>query len=116
MKKIFDLQLQEKYFSLIKEGLKTVEGRLAKPKHLTIQPNDCICFNHVLIVKVDKVVLYPSFRQMLQNENTSLVLPDIPSIDEAEAVYRAFYSKKAEAKYGVLAIHLCHIPSTLGGA
>jgi ASC-1-like (ASCH) protein len=124
------LNLQERYFHAIGRGLKKIEGRLGKEKYLHMQPGSNICFNmvpslpmgasgehlpsikmqeskkHTLHCKVVRVVKYASFRDMLECEGLSIILPDVKSIELGVAIYREFYSIEDESLYGAVAIHI----------
>lgn len=54
-----------------------------------------------------KAIHYTSFREMLEIEGFSSVIPDARSIDEAIDIYRKFYTTEDEALYGAVALHLC---------
>lgn len=99
----------EPWFTYIKEGLKTVEGRLDKGDFSKMKKGDIITFVNnnqkvdVIIIDIDK---YDTFSEMLRNKTLKRTLPD-PSIKRNEngvKVYRQFYSPEDEKKYGVLAI------------
>lgn len=101
-----ELNVQEPYFSLIKNGLKIVEGRLGKNKYFDLKMGDKVLFNNDLERKVEKIVKYSSFREMLIFEGLKNVLPNVKSLEEGEKIYYQFYSKEDEQKYGVVAICL----------
>ncbi len=50
---------------------------------------------------------YSSFRALLEGEGVSACLPNVKSVDDAVAIYKAIpgYAEK-EAKFGVLALRL----------
>ncbi|CAM6126800.1 unnamed protein product [Calypogeia fissa] len=107
----FLLHVQEPYFSQLKAGTKTVEGRCASGAYNKIGAGDSLLFNQSLLLKVEDVKRYSTFQQMLEVEGLSVVLPGVASIDEGVQVYRAFYSEARE-QAGVLGIHVC-CPSDL---
>ena len=101
--------LKNKAFNLIKEGKKTIEGRLNKNSFQKIMVNDIINFknnNDNVYVQVIDVKKYSSFLDMLNKEDIKEVTPLSNSIEESLDIYRNCYSKTAEKKYGVLAIKL----------
>ena len=103
---ILELNVQEPYFSLIKNGQKTVEGRLAKDKYFVFNSGDKVVFNDSLEVEIQALVKYKSFREMLIFEGLKNVLPGVQTLEEGENIYYQFYTKEDEQKYGVVAICL----------
>lgn len=101
-----DINVQEPYFSLIAQGKKTIEGRLAKTKFLDLRIDDLVRINNSLLTQVKSVRQYPTFKQMLIMEGLFYVLPEINDIDQAEKVYYNFYTPSDESEYGVVAIGL----------
>jgi ASC-1-like (ASCH) protein len=96
-------------FQLIKGKKKIIEGRLNKSSFQKINVNDIINFinmNQNIYVKVLDIKNYPTFRNMLEIENFKDVTPLSESIEDSIKIYRNCYSKKAEKKYGVLAIKI----------
>ena len=106
---ILELNVQEPYFSLIKNGLKIVEGRLGKNKYLDLKMDDKLLFNKNLEKKVEKIVKYSSFREMLIFEGLKNVLPKVQTLEEGENIYYQFYFKEDEQKYGVVAICISNL-------
>ncbi len=99
-----EINVQEPYFSLIRSGQKTVEGRLAKEKFLKLKVGDTVLINNSVMVELISTNLYPSFRSMLESEGLFKVLPNVINLDEGEQVYYRFYSKLDENQLGVLAL------------
>ncbi|KAK3414473.1 hypothetical protein EUGRSUZ_H00340 [Eucalyptus grandis] len=100
----FELHVQEPYFTQLKDGLKTIEGRCAHGNYTRIVSGDLILFNKCLVLEVQDVRWYASFFEMLSAESLSEVLPGVNSIDEGVQVYRKFYPEEKEKSNGVLAI------------
>lgn len=101
--------LKELAFTLIKEGKKTIEGRLNKNSFKKIEVNDIINFinkDDNIYVKVVDIKKYSSFLDMLKSEDINKVTPLSNSIEESLNIYRNCYSENAENKYGVLAINI----------
>jgi len=119
---ILHLDVQDKYFHAIRNGLKKIEGRLGKKKYLNLRPKDKICFmptqlsllstrsleeeKTTVICEVVKTIHYSSFREMFEKEGVAAILPEETSIDKGLAIYSQFYSKADEELYGVAAIFL----------
>ncbi|ESR56195.1 hypothetical protein CICLE_v10021666mg [Citrus x clementina] len=100
----FELHVQEPYFTQLKDGLKTVEGRCAVGDYNRIGSGSLILCNKCLVLKVQDVHGYLSFSEMLQAESLAKVLPGIKTIDEGVQVYRRFYTEEKEKTNGVVAI------------
>ncbi|MFH0846092.1 MAG: ASCH domain-containing protein [Patescibacteria group bacterium] len=120
MKKIKDLDngkvlykshRAEPYFGFIKDGVKTVEGRLQKGlyKELKIGDEIQVCNNEETeSVRVEILDLrkYSSFQEMLEKESFKKILPDIISVEEGVGIYRKFYTEEQEKEFGVVAIEV----------
>ncbi|ESQ49767.1 hypothetical protein EUTSA_v10021391mg [Eutrema salsugineum] len=102
----FELHVQEPYFTQLKDGMKTVEGRCAVGDYMRICSGAFILFNKCLLLEVQDVRHYTSFSEMLRVEGLSKVLPGVESIEEGVRVYRNFYPKEKERMNGVVAIRV----------
>ncbi|XP_042445079.1 uncharacterized protein LOC122029995 isoform X1 [Zingiber officinale] len=100
----FELHVKEPFFSQLRDGLKTVEGRCALGLYNRIAPRSLILFNKCLLLEVTHVKHYNSFSEMLQVEILANVLPGIMSVEDGIQVYRKFYTEEKEMSNGVLAI------------
>ncbi|KAL8170885.1 hypothetical protein V2J09_022689 [Rumex salicifolius] len=78
----FQLNVQEPFFSQLKDGSKTVEGRCAVGDYNRICTGDLIMFNKCLVMKVLEVRHYISFAKMLETEGLNKVLPGVTLIKE----------------------------------
>ena len=101
----------EPYFTFVKNGQKTIEGRLKKGEYANLKAEDHIVVSNdaetdSVEVVVKDIRLYPTFELMLNSENLKQVLPDIETIDQAIQVYRQFYTPEQEAEFGVIAIEI----------
>ncbi|CAK7322659.1 unnamed protein product [Dovyalis caffra] len=88
--------VNEPFFTQLKDGLKTVEGRIGS--------GALILFNKCVLLQVQEVQQYASFSEMLETEGLAKVLPGVNTIDEGVRVYRKFYTEEKERSNGVLAI------------
>lgn len=114
------LNVQEPWFSKIKQGRKTIEGRLCSEKIASIRKGDFLTIglsqtnsdneknNLVNLVRaiVKDVVKYPSFDKYLSQEGLKATLPGVQTIQEGVNIYRKFYPEDKEKKLGICAIHL----------
>jgi ASC-1-like (ASCH) protein len=104
-----NINVQEPYFSFIKNGQKTVEGRLAKDKFKSLIKGDIITINDQLDKKVDYVNIYNTFEDILIMEGVINTIPDAKVLKDAVGVYYKFFSKDDENKFKVCAIKLSDI-------
>ncbi len=112
------IHCQEPWFSAIKYGRKTVEGRKLSPKYANLKPGQTVrfyCGSDSFNVQIIKVVKYQTLEQYLQTEGFSNVLPGVVCLEDALKVYLQYNSKEAlEKAGGFLAIHLKVINSKVG--
>ncbi|KAL5543203.1 hypothetical protein UlMin_010913 [Ulmus minor] len=100
----FELHVQEPFFSQLKDGIKTVEGRCATGNYKRIGPGSLILINKCIAFKVECVCSYVSFSEMLEAEGLAKVLPGVKSVEEGVEIYRKFYTEEKERSNGVLGI------------
>ncbi|KAK9138709.1 hypothetical protein Sjap_009303 [Stephania japonica] len=100
----FELHVQEPFFSQLRVGQKTIEGRCAVGDYKRIGPGALLVFNKCLVLEVQDVRRYASFYEMLMTEGLGKVLPGVKKIEEGVQIYRNFYSEEKEKTSGVLAI------------
>lgn len=108
-KQIFKYTIKEPSFTLRKNRIKKIEGRLCKNTFCNIKSNDVILFrnnNRYIETHVVKVTYYKNFYEMLLNEGIKNVTPLSDNIDDSLSIYRKIYRQDNENKYGVIAIHL----------
>lgn len=115
-KMIYEKSVLEPWFSLIQNGVKTVEGRPNKGMFSNLKKGDYIIWTNDITGKVRKcktlitdVRYYKTFQEMLQTEGLHRVLPangcGIKTVkDGVDKVYRQWYSADVEKKMGVCAI------------
>ncbi len=100
------INVQEPYFSFIKNGQKTVEGRLAKEKFTSLKVGDFLLINEELKKEIVAVSVYPTFREMIIMEGVKNVIPDAKNLDEAVNAYYKFFSPEDEQTMGVCAVKI----------
>ncbi|GAV90609.1 ASCH domain-containing protein [Cephalotus follicularis] len=102
----FELHVQEPYFTQLKDGVKTVEGRCAVGDYKCIRSGALILINKWLVLEVQEVHHYDSFLEMLEAESLTKVLPGVKTMEEGVQVYRKFYTEQKEKSNGVLGIRV----------
>ncbi len=108
---IYEKHLSEPWFTLIKLGIKTCEGRLNKGDFENMKINDKILlfnddfgFMRNIKIKIIKKNQYKTFEEYLKKESLKKCLPGIRTIKEGVDVYRKYYSQQDEKNYGIVAI------------
>ena len=113
--KNYKKHVSEPWFTLIKNNIKTVEGRLNKGSFAKMKKNDIIIwFNkdtkkiRFVKTKIISIHKYKSFNNYIKTERLKNTLPlnTINTIKQGVDVYYQYYSKNDESKYGVFAIRL----------
>ena len=107
----YDVNVSEPWFSLIKLGLKTIEGRLDRPPFSDMKKGDTITFHNKDLgfdrshsVKISSRKKYATIEEFLKTETIEKTLPGIDNMEDGEKVYRKFYSPEREREFGILAI------------
>lgn len=102
--------LSEPWFSLLKIGLKKVEGRICQGDFSRMKKNDIVVFynddifHREIRTKIKYINYYKSFIEYLETESLDRCLPGIDSVTDGLNVYYKFYSQKDENEKGVIAI------------
>ena len=110
---LVEIGVGDPWFSAIRAGDKTVEGRLHKGKFAGLAPGQVLAISksgstrtRKLVAVVTRVVRYTSFHQYLCQEGLARTLPGVHTIEAGIAVYRRFYPVEQEREHGVAAIHI----------
>lgn len=107
--------LSEPWFSLIKLGIKKVEGRLNKGDFANMKKGDIIQFvnndNHYreFKIKITSIHHYNNFESYLLSESLELCLPGIDTIDEGVSIYHKYYPIDEVEKFGIIAVRFKRI-------
>ena len=107
---IYEKNLSEPWFSLIKLGIKIVEGRLNKGEFANMKTGDIILFSNnelgferKFTIKIKNTTYYDNFKIYLENETLEKCLPGIDNIEDGLNVYYKYYKKSDELKYKIKA-------------
>ena len=110
---IFTKHLSEPWFTLIKLGIKTCEGRLDRDDFNIMTSGDFILFQNndfgflrSFCVKIVSDQKYDSFKEYLENETLKSCLPGIETIEDGISIYYNYYKKEDEASYKIKAFRL----------
>ena len=112
----FKKHVSNPWFTLIKEGKKTSEGRLNKGQFSKMKKGDIVEWFNMekeitkkVKTKIIDVITYDSFYDCIKNEKLENILPipEITTIQEGvDNVYYKYYSQTDENLHGVLAIRI----------
>ena len=103
------INVQNPWFTLIKQGRKTIEGRLNKGQFSRLEVGNIVMWENAgqtVKTKLIRIEKYQSFSDMLVNEGLRHAVPGKETLKDGVDVYRGFYSEEKEIEYGVLAIEV----------
>ena len=107
---IYEKNLSEPWFSLIKLRIKKVEGRLNKGNFANMNIGDFILFTNnelgferKFIIEIKNISYYDNFEIYLENETLEKCIPGIDTIEDGLKVYYKYYKKSDELEYKIKA-------------
>jgi len=107
---VYEKNLSEPWFSLIKLKNKSVEGRLNKGDFANMAVGDFIIFTNnelgferKFTVEIYKINCFENFQEYLENETLERCLPGIDNMEDGLNVYYKYYTKEDEIKYKIKA-------------
>lgn len=103
----FNIHCEDPWFSLIRQGIKPVEGRKATHSYKKIMAGDQILFMNgtdSFKVLVEEVRQYPSLETYFEDVTLEKALPGIKTIEEGLETYYQWSSKEQIDRYGFLGI------------
>ena len=108
MTKLTDIHCEEPWFSLLRSGEKTVEGRKNSPKYSSLAEGEQIrfyCGDESFNCKITKINYYETLEAYL-NENLNSALPGIFSIREGKEIYCQWNTEDEINQVGFLGINV----------
>ena len=109
--------LQEPWFSLVKLGIKTIDGRLNRKDFANMKVYDIIYFTNnvfgferICKVIIEKITSYKTFYDYLTCETLDKCLPGIDNIEDGKQVYYHYFNKEDEMICGVRAFEIKVVP------
>jgi ASC-1-like (ASCH) protein len=107
---IYEKNLSEPWFSLIKLRIKKVEGRLNKGDFANMNIGDFILFTNNELgferkfkIEIKHISYYDNFQTYLENETLEKCLPGIDNIENGLNIYYKYYKKSDEFEYKIKA-------------
>jgi ASC-1-like (ASCH) protein len=101
--------LREPWMSLVKSGVKTIEGRLDYGIFSKIKAGNVITWKNSkdeVQTKIVRVAKYNTFSDMCYKEKYWKVIPGSSSFKCALDTHHKIFKKQQEARYGVVALEL----------
>lgn len=110
---VYIKHLSEPWFSLVRLGIKTVEGRLDKKSFKCLMVGDIIVFRNddfgfqrSCQVEIQKITKYQTFEHLLIDKHLDNCLPGIDTLENGVKVYLHYFDKDDELEFGVLALDI----------
>ena len=111
----FQMHLSYPWFDLVKDGLKTWEGRRLTDKTRGIRVGDRIQFTRVdetdspFDVDVVEIRFFPTFEFALKELGLGEVLPGVETLEEGVQIYQQYVSLSTQEAEGVIMIKMSRI-------
>jgi ASC-1-like (ASCH) protein len=104
------INVAPRYFQQIRDGLKTVEGRIAKEKFCALQAGQTLtfcCEDDKLLTRIIEIKKFPTFKHLLEHYGLKTCLPDLNCLEEGVKIYHSFPNyKQQESELGVIGIQI----------
>ncbi len=104
---VHNIHCKEPWFTLIRQGIKSVEGRKNTHSYRKIQPGDRINFmngTESFLAEVQEVRHYPGLDEYFQDVSLEKALPGIATMEEAKNIYFEWTTEEKIKEFGFLAI------------
>ncbi len=105
----FNIHCEDPWFSYIRQGIKTVEGRKATHTYKRIRVDDQINFSNgqeSFLVEVTEIREYQSIEKYLEDVTIEKALPGVKYIEEALEIYYQWSPEEKIRQYGFLSIFI----------
>lgn len=104
-----NLHCEDPWFTLIRQGIKPVEGRKGTPVYRQINVGDKIHFTNgesSFLADVTEIREYPSIEAYLKDVNVDKALPGIKTVEEALNIYYQWSTEEKVKEFGFLGIFI----------
>ena len=104
---IYNIHCEEPWFSLIRQGKKTVEGRKNTHSYRKIKPGDQINFMNgtdSFLASVLEIRKYPSLDEYFKDVTLEKALPGVSTVDEGKNIYYEWNPEEKIREFGFLGI------------
>lgn len=105
----FQIHCEDPWFSLIRQGIKPVEGRKGTHSYKKIKAGDFINFSNgkeSFMATVTEVREYKSLEEYLRDVTIEKALPGVTSFEEALSIYHQWSTPEQLQKYSFLGIFI----------
>jgi ASC-1-like (ASCH) protein len=113
-----EIGIESTLVEAIRNGDKTIEAHLGKPRFLRMNEGDIISIredfwyegeileslSHSLEIKITQILYFETFKEMLNAVDFQAAIPSAKTIEDALKTYAQFYSPEDEREYGVVAL------------
>lgn len=100
MSNTFPINVQEPSATFIKEGRKTIEGRLQKGKFLDMEVGDILILNREIKLEITRIAKYKTFREMLEKEKYQNAVTLAKNLNELWKSITRYIQKKMKESWG----------------
>lgn len=107
--RLLQVHCEDPWFSMIKQGIKSVEGRKNTHTYKKLQVGSLIRFSNgpeSVEAVVTELREYPSLQAYLEDVTIEKALPGIASLEEALSIYAQWVTPQEIKQYGVLGIFI----------
>lgn len=106
---ITTIHCEDPWFSLIRDGIKPVEGRKGSPSHKKIKVGDFLNFTNGMegfVAEVTEIRAYSTLEEYLNDVTVEKALPGVKTMEEALKIYRQWSTDEQIKAYGFLGIFI----------
>lgn len=103
------IDCQEPWFTLVKRGIKPVEGRKNSPKYQAMKPGDALIFtyeNQHFETTITAIHHYKSVEKYLEGETLARALPGVKTFEEGVKIYLQWSTREEIERHGFLGIQV----------
>lgn len=111
-----EIGIESTLVEAIKNGDKTIEARLGKPKYLTIEEGDVMSVRedfwhegkvleslaHALQIRIAQILYFETFKEAFVAVDFQAALPAAKDVNDAIDTHKELYSSEDEREYGVV--------------
>jgi ASC-1-like (ASCH) protein len=104
---MMSIHCEDPWFSLVRDGVKTVEGRKGTHSYKKIKVGDFLNFTNGMegfVAEVTDVRSYTTLEEYLEDVTVEKALPGVKTMEEALTTYRQWSTDEQIKAYGFLGI------------
>ncbi len=106
---LMTIHCEDPWFSYIRDGVKTVEGRKGTHSYKKIKVGDFLNFTNGMegfVAEVKEIREYASLDEYLKDVGISNALPGVKTLEEAKEIYLQWSQEEQIKTYGFLGIFI----------